>query len=1026
MVAWTDHPYWYRGHLFLLKPAPVFKARLNLASPSYPFQRLPYDTVTLGAYTDIREGMTVFLGTSDGADDLGRGRVRLSENGVATATDIYVGQFSRGRRDGEFDLQDNAYITVLDDYRVWSVVPRITSDGTVYKDYKAPYSWCEPQPPVANAGVGYAGFVNPTSGTVSLDFDGSSSFAVASGASITGYAWDFVDGTPASGNTAQVTGVTFPPGFRWVRLTVTDSNGQSHTAVVPVLAIDRDNLPVGYVQNFQVVEQRCTREGQEIAFRIFEDIPLSDFPDGTLVMYWEEEYYAGVRGVPSGPDGREHMKFIGWIDTEPTEIVAGEYDTAAAVELRCIDVAGRLRQLPGFPMTIERATSPTRWTQLKGLNIDRYVWFILRWHSTALSLADFTWSGTGETYAIPILGSDGGSLWEQADGRAQAIAHLLTCDRWGRLSMRPDPQLRDPADRTSAVQVALTADDYVRVDYTRQRSPRVHWLWGEAIQASTSPASSATVVPLFCTAPGKAPGQGVSETRQGEQVVVDQDELNVREGHRYAVRHNPEETYFSVELAHAGDPGFDPARLDWVVVTLPSSIAAQRGLSLSDERFLLVELSIEHDHEAQTKRIELTLERERFGTPAATYIPPTGDFDEWEDLYPGDYGTDTGFEFGDMWFKAGANSIAAFTMNSYLVRTANFKDNPPTWETVFLNFAGEPLLFIVDAFSPGYVGGGSEVNGWVLTTQGVYGVYDIFGSTSIMQLYSFGYTLTASGEDLTLMVGGDASFGRRGHVVFLIPRSSSFYDAYDAIWSVDGTNFTRTQLPGGTSNPVLGRGANVYVSSKTAGLVYAVIKADSQGRAAKLLISTNYGATWQISTWDGARHPLPSNLGEGGAMAFHIPYNQNDDERDLYYMKQFDYILYRRRGGVEADITPAGYNRGCRTRWGFMSAPLDRDRLSFVPVQTWNGHLFLSQDGGNSWVRQTAIDGDVYQAAIAGDNPDAVYAWGHNWDLVLGFRPRIWYTPDWGTTWYDKRGNMETLLTTGNRSIIGICGGPST
>ncbi|GIV82094.1 MAG: hypothetical protein KatS3mg051_1448 [Anaerolineae bacterium] len=1025
MASWTDHPYHYRGHLFLLKPAPIFKARLNLASPSYPAHRLPYDTVTLGSYTDIREGMTVLLGTSEGADDLGRGRVRLSTSGVATVTDIYVGQFSRGTRDGEFDLQDDAYITVLDDYRVWAVLPRITSDGTVYKDYNAPYSWCEPQPPVANAGVGYAGLIDPDTGLIAVDFDGSASFAVASGATITGYAWDFADGTPASAITAQVNGVTFPPGFRWVRLTVTDSNGQSHTAVVPVLAIDPDDPEEGYVQDFQVIEQRCTREGQEIVFRVFEDIPLTDFPDGTLVMYWEDEYYAGQQGSLAGPAGREHVKFIGWLDSEPAEIEATEHDTRRQVELRCVDVAGRLRQLPGFPMTIERANTPTQWTQLKGLNIDRYVWFVLRWHSTALSLADFTWSGTGDTYAIPTLGSDGQSLWEQADGRTQAIAHLLTCDRWGRLAMRPDPQLQDSDDRTTTVQAALTADDFVSLTYTRQRFPRVHWLWGEAIQASTAQATDATITPLFCVAPGKAPGQGVSEATQGEQVVVSQTELNAREGHRYAVRHNPEETYFEVVLAHAGDVGIDPARLEWVTLTLPATIAAQRGLAFTDERFLPLEMTIEHDHEAATKRVTLVLERERVGTPAATHVPPTGEFEDWEDFYPEDYGI-TEPEVGEFWLLAGADSIAAFCTDSYLYRTADFMELSPVWERVYLNVVGQILLFVVDAFSPGYVGGGSQINGWFATTQGIYRITDIFGASPGLTLcYTFGYTLNPSGEDVLQSVAGDASFGVQNHVVFIIPQYDHTYGPAKALYTRDGLNFTAVNLPGGTSGSMTLCKPGLYVSSKTPGLVYAAAPGDADGRLAKFFISTNYGATWQESTFDGPRHPKPNNLLYNGSRALHVPYDGNDDERDIIYSRDDGggLTLYRRTGGSEADITPPLWGKACLTRWGCVTAPLDRTRLAFVGMESWNGKLYLSQNGGDSWVEQEAVRWNVSQVAIAGDNPNILYAWGSNWDLVLGFRPRIWYYD--GTQWIDKRGNIESLGS-GNRRLIGICGGPTT
>src|SRR5690606_22965419 len=94
--------------LFLLSPDTVFAAQVAQAAFSYPLAQVAYDGVTTGAYTDIRDGMTVLFGTSAGADDLGRSRIRKTP----TSGVLYIGRSSRGTRDGEVDLQDDAYITV--------------------------------------------------------------------------------------------------------------------------------------------------------------------------------------------------------------------------------------------------------------------------------------------------------------------------------------------------------------------------------------------------------------------------------------------------------------------------------------------------------------------------------------------------------------------------------------------------------------------------------------------------------------------------------------------------------------------------------------------------------------------------------------------------------------------------------------------------------------------------------------------------------------------------------------------------
>ena len=74
-------------HLFVLSPRVVLKARVNAPSPiPYPTNYIPYDSVTVGAYTDVRDGMTIALGTTDGDTDLGVGRVRAGSG----STSVYL------------------------------------------------------------------------------------------------------------------------------------------------------------------------------------------------------------------------------------------------------------------------------------------------------------------------------------------------------------------------------------------------------------------------------------------------------------------------------------------------------------------------------------------------------------------------------------------------------------------------------------------------------------------------------------------------------------------------------------------------------------------------------------------------------------------------------------------------------------------------------------------------------------------------------------------------------------------------
>ncbi|MFA4973751.1 MAG: hypothetical protein WC683_14160, partial [bacterium] len=619
-TTWRTHPFSYKGYLFLLDPTVVFEALVNMpGGVSYPIHTFNWDGVISGAYTNVRAGMTVLFGSTRGNDDRGRQRVRLAPTG----DDFYIGWSSRGVHDGEVTLFDNTYITVLDDYRVWSKIPYIDESGTAYKDATLQFATngINP-PPVANGGPGYAEFVDPDTNVITVDFDASDSFAVDDGASISTYAWDFDDGTPASSASATASGVTFPPGFRWVHLTVTDSNANSHIAHIPIFAAEKTgtNAPI---EDFQVTNQTLTPEGQQISFRILESIPEGTYPDGTLAMYWERERYGSNVGALAGPSGREHMKFIGWHGNENALHGASEEGYLTETTIECVDVVGRLQRLPGFPQIVEREASPASWEEMANANIDRYLHYILHWHSTALDLADFTWSGLGSTYPFTALSSDGQNLYAQADERAQAIAHRLTCDAWGRLWVRPDPQLQDTADRSTTYILDIDETDWSSFEAARQRHPTIHWLHSGAIVASTSEVSA-----VFCVAPGFAPGQGEGSRDQNYQLVASQSELNTREGHRYA-RYNSDHGLYTVTIPNRGDAGINPAWMEYVRASISTANAAQRGNSFTDSRFLPMEVDIEHDHEAGTKNYVITVEPFVSGAPAKTEIIETPNFPTW-------------------------------------------------------------------------------------------------------------------------------------------------------------------------------------------------------------------------------------------------------------------------------------------------------------------------------------------------------------------------------------------------------------
>ena len=1021
--------------LFLLQPEIIFKALVNQASFTYPLDQVTFDNVSVGTYSVINMGETILFGSTEGGDDYGRQRVRL----FPTSSILYFGRSSQGTRDGEVDLADNAHITVLRDHRVWSKTPFIDSDGTIYKDSTIAYTdQNEEPPPVANAGPAVCATVNG-SDIITVTFDAANSFVTAAGASIASYFWDIDDGSFINGtsNSDSSVDVTFPPGFRWIQLRVADDNAKFHDTFVPVFARDPDNDDS--ILDFEIESHRITAEGQELRIRIREDIPASTYPDGTLVLLWEDE--------PSGPTDRSNLLFCGWVQDEQAMIEANTTGTLQDVVLRCVDVGGRLKELPGFPTILENDATPANWNEYLNPNIDTYLHHLLQWQSTALDLADWSWSGVGSSYPFKILSSEGASLWDQVSRKAEAMIppYKLTVNTLGQMHVLVDPMTQPTGSRTSTIQVTLDADDYSDVQYNHIRPPRVHW-----VRANTIIADSSSVLTAFSIAPGTAPGQGERAIDDGEHIAVDQTALNVYAGHKYA-RLNARQSQFRITLAEGSTQGIEPANMTWVRLTIPAAVAAQRGLTFSNTRGLPLELDVRYSHTntGLIKTVQLLWERETSGTAGTTVTVAAA-----EEVETGDYNI-PGAESDAFSPNLGASqNVVGFVNRAGSIYTCSDFTSPgtPTWSrnttaASGAGFSGSPIrTFVIDPFSPGYRGTGTEIRAYCVTGAAIYRINDLFGTPSYTSLHtlstapggaaewaqiacSFGRFEAEESDNPWIMCAYSAATGSnplRTYVVYSRDAGQT--------WSseIDVSGFTRTQVQQEVSWPA------IYMSPKTPGLAYVGAWVSPSGAQpnAQLFRSNDWGATWNgVSALDGS-------TGQGLGFSLHIPWEDNPAE-DIGYFGHFNrdsnifrYRLYRSVGGSATNISPTDTGKVYGPARGLFSVRcLDSNRqyvlLAGVSDETDNepvisassaavAAVWLRDDAGNTWSRITndqttgTTDDCTLQAAFSPNDPDVIYMWGGG-----GY---IAYTSNGGSTVTDKQ---PVSPINSSSEIVGIFGGPT-
>lgn len=820
--------------LYLHTPTPIFKARVNLASPTYPLTSLPFDGVTLGTFDLIHPDMTLILGTTDGADDLGRVRVQ----NVATSTTIPVGRISQGIEDGTLNVQDNAYITVWgDDWRVWAKIPYIDPDGNTYKDSNVEVNdYMTDIPPVSNCGPGFADYIDDDD-IITVTFDGTASYAMADGATISTYAWSIEDGTVTLGDIDEDTvTVTFPAGFRWVGLTVTDSNGVPHTSRCPVLAVDPAN---DHTIKFQVPSHRIEMRGQTIGFELFDNLSRATFPDGGLVMFWADE--------PIDPTDRSHMWFIGYHQNDSFGIRATSVGLIRTTVLNCVDVAGRLATLPGFPQALERS-SDSGWEYMPTLDMRKCLHYLAFWHSTALSLADFIMDEGLSDYPAMRLDSTGASLYEQINSRAQSCVpdHWLTCNIQGQLFVKPDWMLLDFDDRPVDTAGTFTEDFWsdIRADYTRP--PRVYVLNSAAVVCSTDwlELGGEDTLPLaFCKAPGYAFGQGVSEATTNEKLTISQEQLNACEGHRYA-RLNARYGPFTIVEPTGDIQDFQPAHMLPVQVNISAATAAQRGLDFTTARGLVKSIDLRYNHTEFGTWVQPTVqwEREVVGLPAVTHIPDMPDDPDYEVPEPPPLTVPPDFGLID-----GQELVAGIGLDGYIYRTSDFQtpsgSGGPTWTRVDTTIADTIYSFVVDPFSPGYINGSGAINGWIVNDTDIYRVTDLFGTVVATSVFTFDEpTVAASFHWRTIQASFGAYFAEGANPWLLCVSYYGDTAGHEGIWatrSTDGgvTWSAEVQISEfyDAATPTRFMPIGVYTSPKTPGLAYTAVYDDAGGTPSNLM-----------------------------------------------------------------------------------------------------------------------------------------------------------------------------------------------
>ena len=980
-------------------------------------------TVLSGAMGKVEPGQTCYIGTTPGGHDLGRLRVR---KGLGTTLML---------AENSVQWKNGWYLTVTCFHEPWGVYPRIVLDTsnvpTFYKDYDILYDDQNyNMDPVICMGPNHAAFIDAGSGSVGVYYTSSGTFNPTPAGTITDYHWFFGNGPISpTGSNVEVPGyVSYTgAGFYCTKLDVVTSEGVTGTSWRHISIYDRPNEgpkmpPLKW--GFDSLDGSISQGGYSARLWLREVSDWSKVVDGALVVLWTEAWEGGLKTKVGGNSpNRDSILFVGYIDDGSIRM----NPETNRLEFGVSSITETLKNRGTFSAALDNVLIPASWNEMREMTVDRAVIHYLRWHSTALAVADF--SQTGDAKQVHFVDFDRGAVYDTANSLLDsALVGWMVADRQGKMWCETNPCLRDTGTARGLSSILdLTRQDWmgeVGIETRPHGQTSYIEMGGLAFTGPTTGTDSA----FLAGAPGEAPGYFGSLEKITGLVVSGQEQLKRLTGH-FLAKSNA--SYPRVDVKLAGDYRLiDLAPQQRVLLTMGAS-ENWRGLVWTSKPFLPEEVSLEYRPESQALLTSVALAEETQGDPGVTVTIP--EEAPWTDSTVPEWDIDWTFPpmppppvIPPIEPPPGTGNLVYVTSYNRITRTRNFWAANPAdilWDNLpiptppaFNNESGSMLQFHLDPADP-------LNSAYLLTRNAVVPynsyIYHCANLNSAVPVWT--QIFDPDDADYCTYTGTKQVNSIHGSPVLAGMIWVQFKNNWIAYSPNYGTNWYRA---GRMSPNVDGNLRSVIQPS-----YYSAAICFAAGRFYSGLYKTiNVGGTWTCLT-------PPENNDDQVVNSFAVPYEDNPTGEWFFYAPSDDsgvknawVYLAKGDGTWRMDVTPAiGATRyGIpRSDWVDFSTRIvswagDRQNVILVgsaidPVATFlttsPAVLFGSTNGGLSWTPLWLFEKDVGCLRWHETNPNLMY--------VVGGASDLWIkaSNDGGLNWSVKSATWITQI--GNPATLG-------
>lgn len=589
--------------LAISNPEIIFKCRIDqVFSTKDRVLEFAYDGVTVGAFADVIPGMTALIGSSDGAFDVGIARVRKA----LTSDTFYIGETS------EIDFDDDLYVTVLEDFNIWSKLITIVGPNDIRIDGDVIFpadEWNAYQRPVVRFGPA-AFVVESVDGIATLDLDASTSYSPI-GLDISEYLCECDEATITNEDTATPTLEFDAPGEYLIKFTVTDEMDFASTAyrkvfvdpASPELRITRD----------PVADRRSG--GWSFEVEAWGDIVPANIHDKTIVVLWAHDYYGDEKISIGAVAGQEHIIAIGWIQGKSISWNPDYSSVAFKVE----GLHYWLDNIHNKPSgVVDSSSEPVTWVEMKELTVDKGLFHLLYWRSTVMSVVDCYL--TEDTNRLRLLNAAGSTIWEQMRSMAElTLKALPLTNLYGQLYVEIPIQIMPIADRAGLPVVMEIEKQDLReeISIELRSTPEASFLEISGISAWDGTIAR----PLFSHAPGDVEKHyGRVDPGDSNLLFADQDDCNEKAAMLLSWKNNLYPNVDALFSANLRMVDICPRHFFQINVATEDTAL---GIILVDQNLIVNSVVQSFDPDANRFATELEFEVEpEFNELSVTYIPP--------------------------------------------------------------------------------------------------------------------------------------------------------------------------------------------------------------------------------------------------------------------------------------------------------------------------------------------------------------------------------------------------------------------